>query len=734
MKRRTFLKATLATAGALMSGCDSSSGSGDGTGGAGDGGGEPATYLDGAAYFPHSLASGDPHATSVILWTRPQDADTGDADLTVGLHVALDAEFTQRVSLDGGDELALTAEAAFDHCVKVRVTDLEPATTYWYRFVYTAPDGETYTTRSGRTRTAPAADADVPVRFAVVSCQDFNGRYYNTYRILAEQDIDFFVHLGDYVYETTGDRLFQDATAERVLVFSDKDGAIAFNAGSDEAYFAASSLSNYREMYKTVRTDADLQRVHELFAMIAIYDDHEFSDDSHGTVGTYFDGAQDEDDPVRRSHADRAWFEYMPVDYQGDPDFVYSDAVAFPDDLRIYRDFTFGQHMHLVMTDERRYRSDHVIEEDGFPGAVAATQSELEAALGELPAVARPYLDVDAHDGGALATLLKAEAEALGLEPADITGLLSVDWINSRLEDLNEGLDEADWHPLVEEAGHALGVAYHQVFKTGRYSAIGSRYLVVAEPFDAVAAARWHASGGASELALGDTQRQWFLDTLGGSTSTWKIWGNEYTFIPRDIDLRGYDFLPEDFQVLFHLTVEDWDGLPNRRAAMTEALAGVDNLVIVTGDVHAFFAGSWGEGANKAVEFVTGAVSSASYKTLLVRQAEADPALVAVGAPILAAQVGDLLRHPESKPNPHLAYAGIDQHGFMVLEASADSLRCTMHRIPEEHASARITDNEALAALFDPLELRVDVGSRELHRLEDDGSWTRWDPDAFDWV
>ena len=39
-------------------------------------------------------------------------------------------------------------------------------------------------------------------------------------------------------------------------------------------------------------------------------------------------GAEDEDDPERRQNADRAWFEYMPVDYPGDPDFVYEAGAA----------------------------------------------------------------------------------------------------------------------------------------------------------------------------------------------------------------------------------------------------------------------------------------------------------------------------------------------------------------------------------------------------------------------
>ena len=78
----------------------------------------------------------------------------------------------------------------------------------------------------------------------------------------------------------------------------------------------------------------------------------------------------------------------MPVDYPGD--FIYEPGAApFPDDMRIYRDLHFGQHMHLVMTDLRRYRSDHLVPEDDF-GAVAVTEERILAALARSPTTCAP--------------------------------------------------------------------------------------------------------------------------------------------------------------------------------------------------------------------------------------------------------------------------------------------------------------------------------------------------------
>ena len=82
--------------------------------------------------------------------------------------------------------------------MKVDARGLDPATTYWYRF-----RAQGTTSPAGRTRTAPAEDADVPrLRMAVVSCANMQAGWFTAYRHLAERrDLDLVVHLGDYFYE-----------------------------------------------------------------------------------------------------------------------------------------------------------------------------------------------------------------------------------------------------------------------------------------------------------------------------------------------------------------------------------------------------------------------------------------------------------------------------------------------------------------------------------------------------
>jgi alkaline phosphatase D len=235
MNRRNFLRAVLVTAGNVWvaSGCDDDDptnggdAGGDVTDTSGDGTDTGPELEDGSQFFPQSVASGDPRDTSVILWTRVEDSDRGGDDVELLLQVALDDAFTQLVELDGGASMSITADA-FDHCIKVRLANLQAGSVYYYRFIHTR-DSQGYVSRTGRTKTAPAPDADATVRFAMVSCQDFNGRYYNTYRHMAAEELDFVLHLGDYIYETTGDPAFQDTAPDRVLQFTDEAGAIVFN-------------------------------------------------------------------------------------------------------------------------------------------------------------------------------------------------------------------------------------------------------------------------------------------------------------------------------------------------------------------------------------------------------------------------------------------------------------------------------------------------------------------------
>jgi alkaline phosphatase D len=308
--------------------------------------------------FPQGVASGDPKADSLVFWTRcvqaaparprgefataPFAPDRAPVSLT--LQVALDAGFRRRVA-----QVRLRATATYDHTVRAKVKDLAPGHTYYYRFVAGRDVSPV-----GRARTAPAVSATPSnLRFAWFTCQDWSVNHWGAMSLLAQEDLDFVVHVGDYIYETVG-ASFQAGAAEPA------HGPIVFPDGlaTPDGGHYASTLADYRTLYRTYRGDARLQAVHARFPMIAIWDDHEFSDDCWRDHQTYTNANLQQ--TARRRAANQAWVEYMPVDFG---DVAFDAASAAYDNLRIYRDFRFGTLLHLVMTDERLYRDDHLVPE-----------------------------------------------------------------------------------------------------------------------------------------------------------------------------------------------------------------------------------------------------------------------------------------------------------------------------------------------------------------------------------
>ncbi|MEO6603882.1 MAG: alkaline phosphatase D family protein [Polyangiaceae bacterium] len=714
--RRRFLELTLVSAGAVLGpvACSSE---------------QSARTSDAGLLFPQSVASGDPRPTSVVLWTRLADPALPNSDSYVTLEVAEDEAFSQIVSLDGEPSRRLVAAAEFDHCVKTRVQDLKPGTFYYYRFSYENA-GVRATSRVGRTKTAPAEDADVSVRFAVVSCQDYAGKYFHCYRQLATLELDVIVHLGDYIYETTADPSFQTQNVGRQVTFSNPNEALSLSSSGSQ-YQAANSLGNYRDLYRLYRADTDLQAVHERFPIIAIQDDHEFSDDCHGDVAPYDDGRSDGKSLPRRFAADQAWFEYMPVDLSDAPTSDWASNALFPDDLRYYRTFVFGQHLELVMTDLRRYRPDHLVPEDAFPGSVFLTQAELLDLEGTLPESAVAYVDIGTYEDGAYREALRAGALQLGVRATSVEGLISVPFINDSLTTLGidapSPIDPTD--PKLER-----GFAYHLLLKSTEFSRIGSRYVVALEPFEALAKSKYQASKGASEQLMGREQRAWFLDTMKASTRTFKVWGSEICMMSRHVDLTPVQLAPPELRQRITISAEDWDGFPNERAALLAELSALDNVVIVSGDLHCFFAGTPyanDDPKQRVVEFVTGSLTSTTWQDGLDLLAS-DPSLPA-STKLLATSVSFLIVDPETRPNPHLAFQKLADNGFGVFEVNADKLIAQLMSVSTSVIATAPDKLEGpLRDLFSETRFEVAAGAADLFQ-DKDGMRARWDIASMTW-
>ena len=237
--------------------------------------------------FTHDVASGEPSAHSVLLWTRY--VGTSDS-------ARLTAEISEQedfARIAGGG--TVEASAAGDHTAKLVVDGLAPGRWYFYRFI--APDG----TRSpvGRTRTLPVGDTK-QFNLGIFSCSNLPFGFFNAYgHAAARDDIDLILHLGDYLYEYERGTYpsAADTVAGRVL----------------EPANEIVHLADYRARYAAYRNDPDLLALHCRFPMILMWDDHESANDSWEGGAENHDPATEGAWSARKAAAIRAYREWMPV-------------------------------------------------------------------------------------------------------------------------------------------------------------------------------------------------------------------------------------------------------------------------------------------------------------------------------------------------------------------------------------------------------------------------------------
>lgn len=327
--RRRFLKAGAAQAALLgtgaLAGCAAHPGAG--------------TVEPGTDPFRHGVASGDPLADRVILWTRvsPTTLDP-DTPIRTRWWIARDA--------DGRDVVAegeVDATPERDFTVKVDATGLSPARDYHYGFVagsFGAAAGSfgsaagafgsaAGAARSpvGRTRTLPEGDVE-RVRLAFASCSNYPAGFFNAYACMAERDdLDAVLHLGDYLYEYANGE-YGDGTAIGRIPEPDHETI---------------TLEDYRLRHATYKGDPDLQAAHARHPWITVWDDHESANNSSRDGAENHDPEAEGDWTTRKLAAIRAYQEWMPIR-------------ELPTGL--FRRFRFGTLVDLVMLDTRLHGRD----------------------------------------------------------------------------------------------------------------------------------------------------------------------------------------------------------------------------------------------------------------------------------------------------------------------------------------------------------------------------------------
>lgn len=273
--------------------------------------------------FTLGVASGDPYADSVVLWTRlaPEPLDGGGLPMKA-IEVQWEIGFDEQLNTVAQSGKVF-AYAELGHSAHVEVFGLEPARDYWYRFVVGG-----IRSSIGRTCTAPALHATPnQLRLGVCGCNHYEQGYFTAYRYMADEHFDAIFHTGDYIYE-----------------YAPCDGAssrVRRHLG-DETF----TVENYRNRYAQYKLDPDLQAAHASAPFIVTWDDHEIDNDWAAEFSET--NTPPEVFRLRRAAAFQAYYEAMPL-----------RRSAFPggSQMQLYRQFQFGNLMSVNVLDTRQYRS-----------------------------------------------------------------------------------------------------------------------------------------------------------------------------------------------------------------------------------------------------------------------------------------------------------------------------------------------------------------------------------------
>ena len=280
--------------------------------------------------FYHGVASGDPLADRVIIWTRVTPENQGPVE--VSWKVATDPYL-----VNGVQSGLFTTTADRDYTVKVDVAELEPGITYYYGFSALGANS-----LIGRTKTTPADDVD-RVRLGVVTGSNYQWGVFNGYANMARRnDLDAFIHTGDYLYEHASghyahpDRVNRDHFPDKELL----------------------AIDDYRNRFAQYRLDGDLQRLHQQLPVIAQWDDHEHANDCWVGGAENHDPTTEGDWEARLAASIQAYSEWMPVRMDG------------PADRDIYRTISYGNLLDLFMTESRIVGRDEQLRPKGATGEI----------------------------------------------------------------------------------------------------------------------------------------------------------------------------------------------------------------------------------------------------------------------------------------------------------------------------------------------------------------------------
>ena len=291
---------------------------------------------------PYGVQSGDVTANGAVLWGR----SSGDARMIV--EVATHADFSDARKIVGPAALEDT-----DYTTKMEVSDLPSGETIHYRVAFQSLEDINVMSEpvTGRFRTAPGNDQDI--RFLWSGDTAGQGWGINPewggmkiYDTMLKTDPHFFIHCGDYIYADG------PIKAEVKL----PDGSIWKNVTLEGKDKVAETLEEFRAAYRYNLMDENVRAFNAGVAQYVQWDDHE-------TLNNWYpQEVLDKDDRYKvksvallSSRGKRAFMEYTPIR-------------PAPGTERIYRAFSHGPALDLLMIDMRTYRGPNTANEQTKEG------------------------------------------------------------------------------------------------------------------------------------------------------------------------------------------------------------------------------------------------------------------------------------------------------------------------------------------------------------------------------
>ena len=343
-----------------------------------------------AAYAFIGVAAGDTTANTATVWTRAVD-DASPAVSSVIAQVSPDPTFNTGVL-----STTVTTSATTDYTLKFALSSLQPNTVYYYRF-----SGNSVTSIVGKFKTAPAANTPAEVRFGFSGDMDGLMRPYALASVIPSENLDFYVNLGDTIYETASTVLGSPGLSYTNSPAVTSSGTIPTpsSTGATLAQLFADYSKKYREQFLPIHTGGQngLQSFYAAQGNYTLSDNHELGNKQFinggapagGAVGDAASGAGvDARLQVNDVNTSGTFINKTPGFLQLQQVFLNYQPVAdrgihnVPSDpnthgtQKLYFAQPWGRNVLYINTDTRSYRDIRIKRNSGnFPDETAAPRA-----------------------------------------------------------------------------------------------------------------------------------------------------------------------------------------------------------------------------------------------------------------------------------------------------------------------------------------------------------------------